>query len=383
MTDVVAMLTELISLASINPMGDEIGKEDAACEADVAQYVYDFIKKLGLEPIVQQTSLAGRRNIGAMLYRGGQCKTVVLQTHMDTVGINGKEELLKPFVSGGRVYGRGACDDKGALACMLAALEGGAAELEQVKNNIIVMAVADEEYRGRGSYALIEQEPTRSADFGIVGEPTECAIVNGYKGIARWAIEVRGKACHSSKPDDGINAIYRMSEIIRGIRGYEKEISSHEDELLGRETISVGKISGGTAVNVVPDTCTIVIDRRTTRKTDPGREMETLEKYLRANGIDFEFQSAALSPSFKATIIGEEQPGMRMLKKVCGETGNTEKCRCVSFGSDAYRMNKAGIPTVLWGPGSIRNAHSDGEFVEIGELVRAVDFYRAVMRAEL
>lgn len=383
MTDVTKILTDMISLPSINPMGNTSISDCIAGESRVAEYIFDFIRKIGLEPIVQETKLKGRQNIGGMLYKGDQYKTILMQAHMDTVDINGFNSLLVPVIRDGRVYGRGACDDKGPLACMLAAMERCAAGMLQLENNIIVMAVADEEYKGEGSYALIEQEPTKSVDFGIVGEPTDCVIVNGYKGVARWAIETYGKSCHSSNPEEGENAIYKMTPILRLIEEYQKEISTIQDEILGCETVSVGLINGGTAVNIVPDYCKIIIDRRMTRKTDPYHAMDAMAEYLKRNGIDFVFKSLPLSPVNCAAVIDENHPGMLMLQKVCRKLGFVQTPKCVGFGSDAYRMNKAGIATVLWGPGSIRQAHTESEYIEIADMTKAVDFYSGIMNTSL
>jgi acetylornithine deacetylase/succinyl-diaminopimelate desuccinylase-like protein len=383
MTDVIKILSDLISIPSINSMGNDGIDKKHYNEGKIAEYIFDFIRKIGLEPIVQDTSLKGRQNIGAMLFKGDKYKTIILQSHMDTVDINGLGNLLLPKIKDGRIYGRGACDAKGSLACMLMAMEICALDISLLKNNVIVMAVVDEEYGGQGSYALIGQEPTKSADFGIVGEPTDSVIVNGYKGVTRWAIETYGKSCHSSNPEEGENAIYRMASILSLIEEYQKELSIVQDDMLGCETVSVGLINGGTAVNIVPDYCKIIIDRRMTRKIDPYCAMDAMSKYLKEKGIDFEFKSLPLSPVNNPDVIDKNHPGVVMLKKVCRKIGISPSTKCVSFGSDAYRMNKGGIATILWGPGSIRHAHGEDEYVEITDLAKAVDFYCGVMKTEM
>jgi len=228
MKDVKDILKDLIALPSINPMGRADLPAGLTGEARVAAYVKDYISRLGLEPIVQDTGLPGRYNTGAMLFKSDKHKTILLQAHMDTVGCEEKE--LKPVERDSRIYGRGACDDKGSLAAMLAALGEASRHPSRINNNIIVMGVVDEEYTYKGSLALVAQTPTKEAYFSIVGEPTGCGIVNGYKGLARWKMETTGRSCHSSDPPKGINAIYEMGRILRCLEEYQTELAAVEDD---------------------------------------------------------------------------------------------------------------------------------------------------------
>ncbi len=376
--DVKTILRELIALPSINPMGREDLPACLTGEARVAEYVEEFIKSLRLEPIIQKTELPERYNMGAMLFKGDKRKTVLLQAHMDTVGC--EEEELKPSERAGRVYGRGACDDKGSLAAMLYALGEAARHPSRINNNIIVMGVADEEYTFKGSLALIAQSPTREASFSIVGEPTGCGIVNGYKGIARWKIETTGKSCHSSDPCQGINAIYAMGRILCCLEEYRTELAAIKDDELGTESISVGTICGGRAVNIVPDKCVIEIDRRLTRRFSPRQAVKDVNRYLESKGIECEYFISPLSDAQAANYISEDHPGVKALQNICLKLGLNPTPYCVSYGSDAYRMNEAGIISVIWGPGSIQTAHTAGENISLQELEQAVSFYLNVMQ---
>jgi acetylornithine deacetylase len=350
--------------------------DPAICgEARVNEYLYDLIKELGLEPIVQKTALDGRDNIGAMIYKGDNYKTIILQSHTDTVGIGDNRALLNPVEKDGRIYGRGACDCKGGLAAMFVALAEAAKHPEQVKNNIIAMGVSDEEYSFKGSLELGKKFPTKCADFGIIGEPTECRIINGFKGVARWDVFTTGKAFHSSEPEKGINAVYRMARIVNMIEKYQSGLSKGE-------TISVGTIRGGSAVNIVPDSCEIEIDRRLTEKTLPHEASNDLEKYLKQN-LDFDFSFSDLKDAQNAVSVDKCHPGVKMMSGVCSGMELDPMPGEVAFGSDAYRMNAAGIPTILWGPGSIANAHIDGEFVGLGELKNAKNFYLNVIKSDM
>lgn len=377
---VVTILKDLISIPSINPMGRDDTPADLTGESRVSDYIEDFIGKTKLDLITQETDIPGARNVGGMLFRSQSAKTIVLQSHMDTVGINGDRNLLTPIERDGHIFGRGACDDKGSLAAMLTALSIAAKNSSAIENNVIVMGVTDEEYSWRGSAALVSQEPTRSADFGLVGEPTGCRLVNGYKGIARWSIETSGVSCHSSQPGDGVNAIYRMARILSLIEEYQRKLDQVIDEDLGSESISVGTINGGTAVNIVPDRCAIEIDRRLTRRTSPNQARTAVGDYLRMHGVDFDFTMSPLKDAANAVLLDENSQWIKYLISISGRLGLDAKTCVVGFGSDAYRMNDAGIQTVIWGPGDISTAHSPSESVSIRELENAVEFYLAIMQ---
>ena len=252
-----SILEDLIRIPSVSPDRTATPDPDLIGESRVNEYLADFIKGLGLDPFVQQTRLPGRENVGAVLYKGDSFRTVVFQSHTDTVGLDEDRNLLRPVRRDGRIYGRGACDDKGALAAMFSALSMAVASRESLANNVIVMGVSDEEAGGSGSLGLLSEEPTQGADFGIVGEPTSCRIVNGSKGTARWDLEVRGRSVHSSEPRRGVNAVYRMAHILSAIEAYGEQLARFDDPPLGPETISVGRIEGGISVNVVPDRCRI------------------------------------------------------------------------------------------------------------------------------
>ncbi|MGA3166108.1 MAG: M20/M25/M40 family metallo-hydrolase [Terriglobia bacterium] len=381
-TDVVALCRDLITIPSINPMGRDDVDPSLTGETRVNDYIRRFVKAVGVDLVVQQTDVPGRENVGGMIAKGSRFRTLVLQCHTDTVDVGGKASLLKPTVHGGRLYGRGATDDKGGLAAMLTALAEAAKHPLRVRNNVIVLGVSDEEYTWKGSLALVKQSPTKDADFGLIGEPTECRIVNGFKGVARWDLTTTGRTVHSSMPRKGVSAIYRMARVVSLIEDYQRELAGICDPPLGCETISVGRIMGGTAVNVVPDRCTIEIDQRITRKTRAADASKRLAAYLRKRGIRFPVIASAMKDAEDAALIAATHPGIGLLGRVCRTQGlNPRPCQ-VAYGSDAFRMNGGGIPTILWGPGSIAVAHSDDEYVEIRQLGQAAKFYLGLMQTD-
>lgn len=380
MIDAKSILKDLIAIPSVNPAGRSDLPTDIVGEARVADYVEDFIRKLGVDLIVQETGSNGERNVGGMLFRGKDRKTVILQSHMDTVGIGENKNLLVPREENGRIYGRGACDDKGSLAAMLSAL-AIAANKPSGDYNIAVVGVTDEEYSWRGSKTLVSQAPTANAYFGIVGEPTECKLVHGYKGVARWSIATTGVSAHSSQPDKGENAIYRMAKVLTVLKEYGHELANVVDDKLGAETLSVGVIRGGSAVNVVPDRCEIELDRRLTRKIIPQQAKQLIDEYLNEHGITQDYIMSDFTDAQFAAVVDEGHAMLELLRRICGDQGLDDSLHTVSFGSDAYRMNDAGIPTIVWGPGSIDVAHGDNEYVDLHEIEQATAFYSEVMSA--
>ncbi|MEN6357569.1 MAG: M20 family metallopeptidase [Armatimonadota bacterium] len=380
MIDAKSILKDLIAIPSVNPAGKCDLPTDIVGEARVADYVEDFIRKLGVDLIVQETGSNGERNAGGMLFRGKDRKTVILQSHMDTVGIGENRSLLVPREENGRIYGRGACDDKGSLAAMLSAL-AIAADKPAGEYNIAVVGVTDEEYSWRGSKTLVSQSPTADAYFGIVGEPTGCKLVHGYKGVARWSIATTGVSAHSSQPEKGKNAIYRMAKVLTALEEYGRELANVVDDKLGTETLSVGVIRGGSAVNVVPDRCEIELDRRLTRKMTPQQAKQLIGEYLNKHGITQDYIMSDFTDAQFAAVVDEGHAMLELLRRICRDQGLDDGLHTVSFGSDAYRMNDAGIPTIVWGPGSIDLAHGDNEYVDLREIEQATAFYAEVMSA--
>ena len=381
--DVVPILEDLIRIPSVNPARTVERDPQLLGEGRVNEYLIDFIRAAGLDPIVQESDPPGRGNVGAMLFTGRDRKTIVLQSHTDTVGVDNNHELLNPRVEGGCVYGRGACDDKGGLAAMLAALVAAAGDTEAVANNVVVMGVSDEEAGGSGCAILLAQEPTMTADFGVVGEPTGCRIVNACKGTARWDIEVHGQSSHSSEPHRGVNAIYRMGRVLNAIESYVGELEGIDDPLLGHETISVGRIGGGISVNVVPDHCRIEVDRRLTRLFDPKKAQTHLDAYLKQRELGFPHAFSELRTAQPGFVLRPESAIIGAAQSASVAVDLSTELRQVPYGSDAMRMNRQGMPTILWGPGDIDEAHSSEECVEISQLESARDFYLMLMRHDL
>jgi acetylornithine deacetylase len=369
MTDLAQLLRDLVSLPSVNPMGrPDPGPE--CFEHRVTDYLEAFFKDLGV-PSERQAVAPQRDNIIARYQSPGARHTLLWEVHQDTVPV--ENMTIDPFgghIENGRLYGRGACDIKGGMAAMLTAFGRLVREKPAGAMSVLLACTVDEEFTATGVRRLVQSG--LRADFAVVAEATRLQIVNAHKGLARWNITTPGRSCHSSSPEQGTNAIYRMGRLLGGIEHFAAQLrTGRRDPLLGPATLSVGRITGGTSVNIVPDSCTIEIDRRLLPGEDPGTAADDLAVYLRRQaGIDFPFTSElgmrlpALGPEGSAELVSLLAG---VLDEVCG--GHT--VTSVPYGTDASTLAAAGIPTVVFGPGDIAQAHTCDEWIELAEVAQA------------
>lgn len=372
------LLRDLVSLPSVNPMGRAM-PEAVAYEHRVTAYLEGFFKGLGVQ-WERQTVAPLRENIVARCEVPGARRTIMLEAHQDTVPTD--QMVIDPFgakIENGRLYGRGACDIKGGMAAMLATFARVAREKPKGAANVVMACSVDEEHTFTGVQRLVEKGVR--ADLAVVAEPTQLNIVHAHKGVVRWLMTTEGRACHSSSPEQGINAIYRMGRLLTGIEQYAAQLrASRSDPLLGPPTLSVGRIEGGTSVNTVPDQCRIEVDRRVIPGEDAHAAPGQLTAFLREQaGIDFPFicgepwmAKAALSPQGSETLVAE-------LGAAINAVVGTHRVMAVPYGTDASTIAAAGVPSVVFGPGDIAKAHTCDEWVPLDEVEKASDIlYRLI-----
>jgi acetylornithine deacetylase len=238
-----------------------------------------------------------------------------------------------------------------------------------------VVAAADEEFSFGGVRRLLEE---LHADGAIVSEPTQMRVAVASKGVLRWRIQCRGKAAHSSKPQTGINAITNMARVILALEEDGARLSSTRHPLLGNATLNVGLIEGGRQVNVVPDLCTIELDRRLL----PGERIPDVLAHYRSlldPGLNAHFETPMLEDEALETSC--ETDLVQCALRVAQEAGMDPEALGVPFGTDASKFSRAGIPSIICGPGSIDLAHGAVEYVEIAQVEQATEFYRRLMLA--
>jgi len=366
----------MVAIPSMNPMGADAPGEGFG-EAGMADYVEAFLRKHRI-PCERQDALPGRPNVVGRV-EGRDTESIVFEAHMDTVLADHMDiEPFQPEVRAGCLYGRGSCDTKASLAAMLDAARR-AADRGSLPRSICVAATADEEYKFTGVVKLIESG--LRARMAIVGEPTRLNLVVAHKGCLRWEVEARGVSAHSSTPDQGDNAIYRMAEIVKALERYAGALSQEPGHpLAGGKTLSVGIIHGGQTVNIVPDRCHVLVDRRTLPDEDPEEAYQAAAAYLKAEVGDHDHWQV-LPPflSSPGLDVDPESEVVAAAKHACGSVGLPGSIRGVAYGTDASKLHKAGIPSIVFGPGDIRQAHSAVEFVELRQVDQARDVFEALM----
>src|SRR5262245_58980090 len=221
MTEATRLLRDLVHRPSVNPMGREL-PADITLEHRVTAYLEDFFRSLGVR-YERQTVAPQRDNIIAYYQAPAARKTLVLEAHQDTVPIDNM--IVEPFggkIEGNKLYGRGACDIKGGMASMLAAFARFVREKPKHACNVVMACAVDEEFTFTGVLELVKRK--LKADAAVVAEPTQLNIVHAHKGAVRWHIVARGRSCHSSAPQQGINAVYRMGRLLVGIDEFAQSL---------------------------------------------------------------------------------------------------------------------------------------------------------------
>ena len=370
MDAVTRLLSDLVAIPSVNPMGRPLSGP-GILEGGMTDYLERWFRDLGV-PFERRTIVRGRDNIVARYDSPQGRRTVLFDAHQDTVPTDGM--TIAPFVPeriAGRLYGRGSCDVKGGMAAMLIAFARLVRERPRGACNVVMACSVDEEHTFLGVQEMVKRG--LRADMAVVAEPTGLDIVHAHKGVVRWHLHTTGRSCHSSAPEKGVNAIYRMGRLLVGVERYAEHLrAARTDPLLGPPTLSVGRIEGGTSVNTVPDRCRIEIDRRVIPGEDPLAAPADLADFLqRELGIEFPFEwdppwmsKEALGPAGSADLVA------RLGQAIDAVTGG-HQVLAVPYGTDASTIAAAGIPSVVFGPGDIARAHTCDEWVPLDEVAQA------------
>ena len=368
---VIQTLASLVRINSVNS-----AYERGAGEREIAAWVRRFFEQRGIE-VREQEVFPGRPNVIARLAGRDPSRRVILEAHMDTVSVQGMSiPPFEPRMAGGKMYGRGSCDTKGGLAAMMHAVASLHAEGITPPCEVWMAAVVDEEFSYRGVVKLCEG---LSGNAALVAEPTGMRAVIASKGVLRWRIVVRGKAAHSGKPHLGVNAITHMARIVLAIEEDHARLAAKLHPLLGPATVNVGVIHGGVQVNFVPDACAIEIDRRLLPGETVPAVLAHYQTLLDAIRAQHPTCDAIMEPPM-LTDEGLETPAdsaaAKIASRVLAEMGLDAALCGVPFGSDASKLSRQGIPSLVIGPGSIDQAHAAEEFVDTARVEQAAEFYR-------
>jgi acetylornithine deacetylase/succinyl-diaminopimelate desuccinylase-like protein len=405
--DPVELLQQLIQIPSINPMGHDIRGPQIG-EARLTDFLQDQVEGLGL-PWLRQRVHPGRDNFVALLRGdppiqvGGEF--VLWDVHQDTVPVDGM--TVDPFggeLRNGRVYGRGACDVKGSMAAMLAAISRAVTTNVKSRNSptIAIAFTVNEEcgFTGvEGCCDLMQQNRMQDAaivggtispaemfprlpDAAIVAEPTEFKVVVAHQGVVRLRCHTIGRAAHTSRPEAGINAIYGMAQIVQAIERLHVALqeAGPSHPLCGRPTACVSTIHGGVAINTVPERATIEIDRRIGPNELPEKAFEEISRLICEQADVGRCRVEIDAPSMQSRGLNDKQNQTlgKSLASLVQKRGCPGDLIGVPYATDAASIAATGVPTVVFGPGSIAQAHTADEFIEIEALQLATEIFHQI-----
>lgn len=356
------------ALVRINSVNADL-EAGAAGEGEIARYVAGALAELGIEPVVQEVE-AGRSNVIGILKGTGNGPSLLLNAHLDTVGVTGMAEPFSGALRAGRVYGRGAYDMKASVAAMLAVMKGFVESGVRLAGDLLFTTVVDEEYGSKGMEQLVRQF---SADAAILTEPTNLRICCAHRGFVWTEVRTKGRAAHGSRYAEGIDANMHMGRVLVELEKLSRELLTRPPHpLLGPPSLHVPLIQGGTSQSVYSAFCRIELERRIL----PGERVADVTAEIQAI-VD---QLAAADPAFAATVKTffsrspyEIDPDARIVRTVRDAARQALGAEPALYGElwwmDSALLAAAGIETVIIGP-SGGGIHADEEWVEVDSVVQ-------------
>ena len=375
MVEIAQRVAELVQIPSVNPLHAGPKSGDAG-ERELSDWLADHADALGADVVVDEVE-DGRCNVYAR-FEGASDRAVTVDVHLDTVGVEHMPD--NPFdgrIENGRVYGRGSVDTKPTLAVVLQVLEEIRAAGQRPLPTVNLVGTISEEgggLLGATRYRDWLLERGQRVEQMVVAEPTMCAPVHGHKGGIGLDVTVHGHAAHSSKPHLGANALSAAARIVIAIDAEQERLAALEATTpVGKGTVSVTELAGGLARNIIPDACALYVGRRTA----PGEDIDQVRAAL-CKLID---DSAAPLSTTIESLYGDGSPGFYQdpdsaLVTVLAQLADSAPTTA-EYGSNALRYGEVTEELVVFGPGSIDQAHQAVEWVDIDQLERVVDIYRA------
>ncbi|RLG09006.1 MAG: hypothetical protein DRN65_00030 [Thaumarchaeota archaeon] len=363
--------SDLVKINSENPPGRE---------KEAAEYVVERLKELGVHAWIDE--FAEKRANAMGVIERGEGAGLLFVSHLDTVPAGNKELWSVPPFSGlikdGKIFGRGAADDKGCVAAMLGALKMLADEDWPIRGRLIFAAVGDEEVGSGGIKRLISQGVR--ADYAVVGEPTKLNIYSAHNGGINFSVKFLGKSAHASQPFQGINAIYAASDFALKIEKLAIRLRKKRT-FTGSPSISLTIIKGGVKSNIIPDSCESILDRRITPEEDPDKVIETVrkiaEKVAKTRRVKIEFKVMRVIPPAETDRKSEiVQAALKAASKVLGKKIRLKGLRATC--DMTFLVNEAHIPTIIFGPGDLKQCHAVDEWVSIEELRKGAEIYKEI-----
>lgn len=377
LNDAVEILKELVRIPSVNPAHSS--DPDQAGEARMADWLEGFFSTRGFD--VERDD-PQRPNLIATMPIQNPRKRVMLEAHADTVSVD--DMIIHPFdpvLRDGKIFGRGSSDTKGPMAAALAACdEQTLALLKENRVQLVFVGAMGEEDGNNGAIQLAERK--FSANECIILEPTDLAVVAMHKGALWYSIELQGTSGHGSG-GNAKNVILAMAEVLAFLKSQHAELSSDlKHPLLGVPTLNVGKINGGRAVNIVPEKCRVQIDQRTL----PTENSKILRNVLEEKLSQMQDAGAFIYWKIEDFRVGNpfetdaDSPMIQTLLNAAQQVGCSAGVAGAPWYSDAGPLSEVCGTTAVFGPGSIRQAHTVDEWIDVDELKLGEKILRRFLR---
>ena len=372
--ELVNLLEELVAVPSVNP--EDNPDPSIAGELKMAEHLAGLLEKKGFS-IEWDDRESGRPNLIASFGSDSPRRTILFESHLDTVGVAGmKVAPFKATIKQGRFFGRGACDTKGPMAAALWAMKPELlAALKAVGCRLIYVGAMGEEKGNVGAARLVSQRKVQ-ADECIVLEPTELAVIHTHKGALWFSVEVEGLAAHGSNPQLGMSAIQAMHKVMTFLEEQmEDDRKKFHNPLLGSGTMNIGVIHGGDAVNIVPSRCRIEVDRRTLPEENCEDMLNCVSSFLekmKSNQVLSDY-SVRIIKAGAPFLTANDSRLVRRLSAGCRSAGLEPRLEGVAWYCDAGPLAAVCREIVVFGPGSIRQAHTADEFIELESLQQGCD----------
>jgi acetylornithine deacetylase ArgE len=365
------LASTLISFNTASPPGNE---------APCARFIKDYLDDLHIEGAVVElhTFAENRSNVVATF--GGSSAGLLLSGHMDVVPVNDEGAWTSPpyeaAVRDARLYGRGSADMKSGLAAMLAAISS--ARGRRLKRRLSLVATAGEEIGFDGLIALVDDGGMKRvrARCGVVGEPTEMKVVRAHRGGVSVKITFEGRSAHAGEPSLGTNAIENCTLFMKRLDALRKKLATTRDPDLGHTIVTPTMISGGSKSNVIPGSCELTLDSRLIPAVGEKVVLDGLNSVIdELSGRDEKFR-ARLEVLYESSALSipRDDPVVKLTESLTGSRAAT-----APFGTEAPIYSKLGIPTVVLGPGSVKQAHIVDEYAPVEQIESAEAVYRQMI----
>ena len=373
--ELVDLTIRLVQIPTENPPGNE---------KVAAQFLKPLLSKTGFK-IKTVLSPEGRWNLLAEKRWGRGGRRLIFNGHLDVVPAGNPSQWKYPPFQGklykGKIYGRGSSDMKSGIASFIHALQTiERSKIPLHQGAVILHLVSDEESHGHQGMEFLTQREGIQGDAALVGEPTDLQPVIAQKGALWLRILTIGRSAHGSKPHLGINAVEKMMKLIERFNFIPLE---KEHLLLGKPTLSIGTIHGGTKVNVVPEGCEIEVDRRMLpgeKKEEVLGEIKEILDSLQSQDPFFQYRMEEIDFAEPSEVDPDEEIVKMGVEAIQNVMGRKPMLRGFSgFTDSRFYVNQCHIPTLIFGPGGVDQSHTMDESVEVDALIRAAHIYAMIL----